>query len=173
MEFINGEIVFQSPVKLRHNTAMKSISGLLNAIVVKRSLGYVGVEKILVSLTRNDYEPGICFFAAEKARHFAPAQMQFPPPDFVVEILSASTERHDRETKFQDYAAHGVLEYWIVDPESAFVEQYVLRDEEYELVLKSNDGIIESAAVDGFRIPIKSIFDEAENLAALKMIVSD
>ncbi|CAN5540003.1 Uma2 family endonuclease [soil metagenome] len=173
MEFINGEIFFQSPVKKHHNSAMLAIAKLLDTFVNKHRLGYVGVEKILVSLTRNDYEPDICFFGTEKANDFESRQMQFPAPDFVVEILSTSTERHDRETKFQDYAAHGVSEYWIVDAESEKVEQYLLHHDYYKLEGKSGDGVIKSVAVKGFQIPIRAIFDVAENLSALTRIISD
>lgn len=173
MEFINGEIFFHSPVKLQHNSATKLLCGLLSPFVVKKDLGFVGFEKILVSLTRNDYEPDICFFRKEKSKDFNRRKMQFPAPDFIVEILSPSTERHDRETKFQDYAAHGVEEYWIVDPETEVVEQYILRDEEYELLLKSGNGIIESVAVEHFKIPIRSIFDEQENLRVLSELVGN
>ncbi|MGH9947043.1 MAG: Uma2 family endonuclease [Pyrinomonadaceae bacterium] len=173
MEFINGEIIFQSPVKLQHNSVTIRLVTLLSTYVSKKSLGYVGVEKILISLTRNDYEPDICFFYITKSVNFKPKQMQFPAPDLVAEVLSESTEIHDRETKFQDYAAHGVSEYWIVDPENETAEQYMLRNEEYELVLKAKDGMIESVAVDGFAIPIKAIFNESENLAVMKSLIAD
>ena len=172
MEFINGEIYFQSPVKLQHHSAMFNIAKLLDAYVVAHQMGKVGVEKLLISLSRNDYEPDICFFDIEKSVNFKPKQMQFPAPDFIVEVLSDSTERNDRETKFQDYAAHGIKEYWIVDAEAETVEQYIVENEEYELKLKSNDGTIESVSVPGFRIPIKAIFDESLNLEILKQIVS-
>ncbi len=33
MEFINGEIIFHSPVRLQHNSATKLLCGLLNAFV--------------------------------------------------------------------------------------------------------------------------------------------
>lgn len=173
MEFINGEVLFQSPVKFRHNESTGNLFHLLKAYVGKNKLGFVGIEKILVSLTRNDYEPDICFFDSEKAMTFTPKQMQFPPPDLIVEVISESTERTDRGTKFLDYAAHGVKEYWIVDPEKFTVEQYMLKDEEYELLLKAKDGVIESIVVEGFRIPIQAIFDESENMAALKTIIGD
>lgn len=110
MEFINGEIFFHSPVKLRHNSATKLLCKLIDTFVAKHKLGFVGIEKIMVSLTRNDYEPDICFFGNDKAKDFKRNQMQFPAPDFAVEVLSKSTEKNDRETKFQDYAAHGVKE---------------------------------------------------------------
>ena len=107
MEFINGEIIFHSPVKLQHNSATKLLCGLLNAFVIKHDAGFIGIEKIMISLSRNDYEPDVCFFGSEKSAKFTPKQMRFPAPDFVIEVLSDSTEKSDRETKFQDYAAHG------------------------------------------------------------------
>jgi len=171
-EFINGEIIFHSPVRLQHNLATRLLCTLLTAFVAKHKLGFVGVEKIMVSLTRNDYEPDICFFGNEKAKNFTAKQVQFPAPDFVVEVLSDSTAKNDRETKFQDYAAHGVAEYWIVDAEKQMVEQYFLQNEQYELVLKAKDGAIESVVLPKFKIPIQAIFDETENLKALTNIIS-
>lgn len=173
MEFINGEIIFHSPVKLKHNDATVLLGMLLKAFVAKHKLGFVGVEKIMVSLTRNDYEPDICFFGAEKSKKFKRNQMQFPAPDLVVEVLSDSTEKNDRETKFQDYAAHGVQEYWIVDPEKQTIEQYVLQNERYELLLKSKSGEINSVVLADFKIPVQSVFDETENVKTLAGIVND
>ncbi len=172
MEFINGEIVFHSPVKLQHNSATKLLCKLLDTFVIKNKLGFVGIEKIMVSLTRNDYEPDICFFGNEKAKSFTAKQMKFPAPDFVVEVLSKSTAKADRETKFQDYAAHGVGEYWIVDAETQTVEQYFLQNEQYELLVKAKDGSIESVVLPKFKIPIRAIFDETENLNALSNLIS-
>ena len=61
-EFINGEMVFHSPVRLRHNRVGKLLLKLVDTYVQMQRLGYVGYEKLLISLTRNDYEPDICFF---------------------------------------------------------------------------------------------------------------
>ena len=49
-------------------------------------------------------------------------------PDLVVEILSPSTQRHDRVTKFNLYQRAGVREYWIVSPDERTV-QVLLLDE--------------------------------------------
>jgi Uma2 family endonuclease len=172
MEFINGEIYFQSPVKLQHNNSTVLLGMLMKAFVAKYKLGFVGIEKILISLTRNDYEPDVCFFGNEKADKFTGRQMQFPAPDFVVEVLSDSTEKHDRETKFTDYAAHGIEEYWIIDSEKETIEQYILLGETYDLVLKSNDGHIESQVIKGFAIPIQSVFNEELNLESLSKLIA-
>jgi len=82
----------------------------------------------MVELTRNDYEPDLCFWGKEKSAGFTDETMLHPAPDFVVEILSKKTAKTDRTTKFQDYADHGVPEYWIIDPRIKTVEQYWLSE---------------------------------------------
>lgn len=52
-------------------------------------------------------------------------------PDMVVEILSPSTRRHDRLTKFNLYQRAGVQEYWIVDPTDKSVQVFTLEDGHY------------------------------------------
>ncbi len=171
MEFINGEVVFHSPVKLEHNTATGLLYSLLRAFVTKHKLGFVGIEKILISLTRNDYEPDVCFFGNAKANKFERGQMRFPAPDLIVEVLSESTAEKDRTTKFDDYAAHGVAEYWIVDPKNETIEQYVLETEKYELLLKARNGTIESIVLPEFKIQIRAVFDEQTNLEELRKLI--
>lgn len=52
-------------------------------------------------------------------------------PDLVIEILSPSTRRHDRFTKYNLYQRAGVREYWIVDPDSKAVQSFVLEEGRY------------------------------------------
>lgn len=170
MEFINGEIYYHSPVRLWHNEASGNIYELLRTYVRRNKLGQVGIEKLLVSLTRNDYEPDVCFWSAEKAAQFKPRQAQFPVPDFVAEVLSESTAKNDRGIKYQDYESHGVQEYWIVDPEKQILEQYVLDADGYELRMKSGDGVVHSTAISGFSIPVRAIFDDDENARILTQL---
>ena len=172
-EFINGEIVVHSPVKKKHNEVSSQLFCVLGTFVKKLKLGFTGIEKILIQLSRNDYEPDICFFGQEKAKDFTDDQVFFPVPDFVVEVLSKSTEKRDRGIKFDDYERHGVLEYWIIDPDTETIEQYVLNEEgKYELKRKIDNGTIESVAIKGFKIPVAALFDEQVNFETLKEILS-
>ncbi|MCK8493849.1 Uma2 family endonuclease [Spirosoma sp. RP8] len=174
-EFINGEVVMHSPVKRRHLDATQNLTTLLRVYVHLHDLGAVDSEKALVGLTRNDYEPDICFWNRETARSFTDDQMEHPAPDLVVEILSRSTTGRDRGIKFEDYAAHGVLEYWIIDPVRKSVEQYQLDEPTMAFASVAtvySDDTLEALTVLGFRIPIRAIFDRQANMEALQRIMT-
>lgn len=157
-EFINGEIIYHSPVYGRHWMASSNIIRYLLPYVYDHQLGKVAVEKVMIRLTRNDYEPDICFWAKDKAQNFGAKQSAFPPPDFVVEILSDSTRERDYGIKMADYALHGILEYWIVDTEAQTIEQYTLKENAYALLLKTRQGSLTSVAIAGFTLPVESVF---------------
>ena len=171
-EFINGEVIIHSPVRKEHNDVTGALFSLMKLYVQKNQRGYVGYEKLMIALTRNDYEPDLCYFNQEKARQFQPGQTLFPAPDLAVEVLSKSTATNDRGIKFQDYQDHGVQEYWLIDADEQYVEQYRLDEQdEYQLILKAKAGMITCSAIEGFSIPIEAIFDEQKNLEALQKLL--
>ena len=51
-----------------------------------------------------------------------------------IEVLSPSTARHDRITKRRLYQEHGVLTYWVVDPDARLVEVWHPGDQRPEIV---------------------------------------
>lgn len=171
-EFINGEVVCHSPVIRKHNQVTGNLYTLLKFFVKSSIGGFVGFEKILIRLSRNDFEPDVCYFRKEIADTFSDKTMFFPAPDFIAEVLSKSTEKNDRGVKFQDYAYHGVKEYWIIDAEKETVEQYLLDEErKYQLFVKINEGIIHCKTIPGFNIPVLAMFDEAANNNTLKQLI--
>ncbi len=171
IEFINGEIIVHSPVMKRHNVASLLLARIMSIYADINKLGFVGIEKIMITLTRNDYEPDICFFKKEIAKNFKEKQTLFPAPNLVIEILSEGTKERDRGIKFKDYQAHGIEEYWIIDPDHQTIEQYHLEENQYELILKANEGTLKSFVMKGFQIPIQAIFDEAINVETLKKLM--
>lgn len=171
-EFINGEVVVNPPARLEHVSSGRFLIGLLSAYVDPRDLGFLGYEKLMISLTRNDYEPDICFFAKTKARQFKPMQTRFPAPDFIVEILSPSTAQTDRGVKFEDYAAHGVAEYWLVDPVRKTVEQYLLEGGAYRLAFSGKSGVLRSRASKGFEAPVAALFERRAYTDALRKLTA-
>jgi Uma2 family endonuclease len=159
-EFILGEIIYHSPVYGRHWMASTNISTELLPYVKQNKLGKVGYEKVMIRLTRNDYEPDICFWNTETAAGFGLKQSAFPAPNFIVEILSDSTQHRDYGIKMTDYALHSVQEYWIVDVEHETIEQYLLERNTFTLAQKLKEGVLKSVAVTGFQIAVRDVFCE-------------
>lgn len=176
-EFINGEVIMHSPVKRRHLDARQNLLTLLRVYVHKNNLGAVDSEKALIGLTRNDYEPDICYWNAETAASFTDDQMEHPVPDLIVEVLSRSTTGRDRGVKFEDYAAHGVREYWIIEPIRKAVEQYELDEgtmafAKVAVLYDDANDTLAALAVPGFEIPVRAIFDKKMNMDALQKILT-
>lgn len=174
-EFINGEVVVHSPALDKHNSAVLFLATLFNVYVTERNLGLVRAEKALVELTRNSYEPDVCYFGPAKAATIQPDQLYYPAPDLVVEVLSKATKKADRETKFEDYAAHGVAEYWIVDPTRQTIEPFRLdadREAYAALGVFRVGQTVSSGLLPEFTIPVKAVFDAIAHVATLRGLLA-
>lgn len=171
-EFINGKVFFHPPTKFEEISAIGSLFILLDTFTSINQLGKVLRNKAMIAFPRNDYEPNVVFWKKEKSQHFKKGLWKFPVPDFVAEVLSDSTKKNDRGVKYADYEAQGVEEYWLVEPEEEWVEQYFLKNGKFELHKKTGEGFLRSRAVAGFVIEIDSIFDINANLEALRKMMS-
>lgn len=162
-EFINGQVVYHSPAKHKHTLAVGNLIYIFTRFVRKNKAGIITFEKALIKLRRNDFEPDICFFRKEIADTFHSDTMFYPVPDFIVEVLSLSTEKIDRGVKFVDYALNGVKEYWLVDADKKVVEQYILENESFVLIEKVQHATVRCKVLTGLEIPLEAIFDEEAN----------
>ena len=173
-EFINGETYMHSPARESHNRISSLIVGVLSAVVRSGDLGILRYEKALCGFSRNDYEPDVVWFGPAKAAAITPDTVIYPVPDLIVEILSPGTATRDRGVKFDDYAAHGVGEYWIVDPDARTLEQYLLDPgaETYRLAEKLAHGDVRPAAFPRLSIPLAAFFQDDAHLAYLREILN-
>ena len=83
-------------------------------------------------------------------------------PDMVVEILSPSTQRHDRLVKLGLYQRARVREYWIVNPEDQTV-QVMLLDDGGVLQLHEvydRQSVAKVNVLDGCFIELSKVFSE-------------
>ena len=79
-------------------------------------------------------------------------------PDLVIEVLSSSTADLDRGYKQYLYAAHGVREYWLVDPDAEQVEVLALGEAGYTTigVYGADENVISPLLMD-FRLAINDV----------------
>ena len=82
-------------------------------------------------------------------------------PDLIVEILSPSSRRHDRFTKFNLYQRAGVREYWIVDPDSKDAQAFVLENGYYSAKAYGAAGDrLPVHVLEGCEIDLSLVFSE-------------
>ena len=81
-------------------------------------------------------------------------------PDLIIEILSPSTERHDRYTKFMLYMAAGVPEYWMVNPENNALTVCRLTDNGYVTTILNDTDNATINALPGFEMDLGAVFAE-------------
>ena len=82
-------------------------------------------------------------------------------PDFVIEILSPSTSRHDTFIKLNKYLWAGVREYWVVNPDEKTVLAHILKDGDY--IVKAygvEDETISVSVLNGCIINLKEVFSQ-------------
>ncbi len=81
-------------------------------------------------------------------------------PTLVVEILSPTSELHDRARKLRLYAEHGVAEYWIVGPYPSFVEVLVLDGDGFRVKqVYAREQTLLSPTFPGLEVELANVFD--------------
>ena len=81
-------------------------------------------------------------------------------PALVVEILSPSTQSHDRKLKVALYARVGVKEVWLVSPLPPSIEVFLLDGETYRFVgMYQVADDFKSPSFDELKLDLEAVFD--------------
>ena len=137
IEIINGEAVMMAPPSRTHQEVSGALFAQLYAFLEGKKCRVYSAP-FAVRLFEKDgdtpedvdtmVEPDISVVCDSSKLDDAGCK---GAPDLVMEILSPSTMRHDRFTKFNLYQRAGVREYWIVDPVDKSVQAFLLEDGRY------------------------------------------
>lgn len=160
-EWVDGEVVYTSPVSVSHTQISIFLSTLLKFYVEAHDSGDVFVAPFQMKLSRlrRGREPDIMFVAQENLRHLR--QNYFDgPADLAVEIISPESVQRDREDKFNEYQSAGVREYWLLDPVSQQAEFYVLQNGQYERAQPDAANIYRSTVLAGFWIDVNWLWQQ-------------
>ena len=82
-------------------------------------------------------------------------------PSLVVEILSPSTQAHDRVRKLRLYAQAGVGEYWLIEPEAGILEILHLKGPSYFVALTCTaEDEFQSPTFESFSLDLGKLFED-------------
>ncbi len=88
--------------------------------------------------------------------------LDMPPPRLIAEVVSPGKINRDRDTihKRSQYAALGVPEYWLIDPDRKTVTVLTLGAEDYQTIgTFSGSESIQSQELPGLSLPVEQLFE--------------
>ena len=158
-QLLDGELIMAPSPSDRHQAIIGILFFLLYQYCLETGSGIVRMAPLDVHLSEYDLtQPDILFVSNERASIITTANIQ-GAPDLVVEVLSPSTERHDRGYKRTMYARNGVREYWLVDPAAEAVEVLTLKEEGFvtEATYQRGQTLV-SPLLPGLSIELNRVF---------------
>ncbi len=129
------------------------------AKVHRQLMDLVGVARTVQSPVdvfiddHNVLQPDVLVLSADRAIRRGDLEVSIPV--LVVEVLSRSTEKRDRDQKVQIYLRAGVSEVWLVNPHTAAVEIHRTRGVEHF----RPDDRPGSEIVPGFHLDLATLLD--------------
>lgn len=116
-ELINGEVVVTAATPLHQQVVGRLWAMIDGWARAGDGRGEVTLEPAVQISDRTGYLPDVAWFCQAKCAPPGEPPAFGQPPDLVVEVLSPSTRSFDAVRKRHDYAAVGVTELWLIDPD--------------------------------------------------------
>lgn len=147
-EWVDGKVEFMSPASSRHQNISGFLAALLRAYAEDHDAGLVLAAPFQMRLAelKRGREPDLLYVAKANLSRLKPTYLD-GPADLAVEIISPESVLRDRGTKYAEYEAGGVREYWIVDLETQRTDFFLLGDDGRYERQKPNEGDVYSFPV--------------------------
>jgi len=163
-ELIDGEHYVTPSPNTRHQQISGDLFALIWTYLETHAIGRVFNAPFDVVFSQFDVvEPDILYLSNERAAEIITPKHVRGAPDLVVEIASRGTRKRDETIKRRLYERAGVLEYWVVDPETDVVRIYGRPpdgfDRAIELSREAGD-VLTTTQLPGLELPLARIFRE-------------
>ncbi|MBM4365540.1 MAG: Uma2 family endonuclease [Deltaproteobacteria bacterium] len=144
-EIVDGGLVDKSAADEGHGGAQSEVVGRVHQPYNRRRGeggpgGWWIRTEVHVALGTDVYCPDIAGWRRERVP-VMPKDWPVPvAPDWVAEVLSASTAARDLGVKMRGYYQHGVEHYWVIDRQNQVLLVYFRGERAYELVATGSPG---------------------------------
>jgi Uma2 family endonuclease len=170
-EWVDGEILYMSPQTDRHLLISGFLFSALRGYVRLKGLGgrvmQAGFQVRLNA--RRGREPDVSYVTAENMGRLTRTFVD-GPVDLAVEVISPDSRVRDRVDKPREYAAAGVREYWLIDPDAETIEVFRLgADGRYQAVALGDPARVTSEIIPGLWIdPVWMWADDPDEFVAYR-----
>jgi Uma2 family endonuclease len=158
-QVIEGDLLMSPSPSYFHQSLVMRIAAALFQFAEGRKLGSVRTGPLDVILDdENVLVPDVVYVSNGRSSIIVPEGLR-GAPDLVVEVLSPSNARLDRQVKRRLYARFGVTELWLVDPDAQRVEVYRLQEnlERPARMLETTDTLTTNL-LPGLEIALSMVF---------------
>ena len=135
-EILNEELVVMPRPAFIHARASSALGALIGGPFDLGSGGPGGwwiLNEPELHFSDDVVVPNIAGWKKERLQNPSEMKVFKVSPDWVCEVLSPSTARHDKISKLKIYAENKVPYYWIVDPLNRVLEIFTLDKKTYKL----------------------------------------
>ena len=156
-ELVRGELFVTPPPADEHEEPAAVLHRLLDPYVARHRLGRIYRPRAVIRVLGSEVEPDLMVRPVPPK---LPVKWeQAPLPHLVVEVLSGTTRRRDREQKRALYMDAGIPDYWIVDGDARGI--LVVRRHRPDDWCESTLTWRPAGAADPFVIDVAGFFLEA------------
>lgn len=162
-ELVNGELV-KVPTESYSNISIAKFLMFEFAKYIPLALILFNTEIAVSGRISSCRIPDLMIVTEESAAYLQTSSRNFvsmvmPPPVLVVEVVSPGQENRDRDYRYKrtEYAARGINEYWIIDPEMRQITICLWVDGQYEDKIYTDNMPISSTVVANFALTAEQV----------------
>ncbi|CAN5474733.1 Uma2 family endonuclease [soil metagenome] len=154
-EVVHGALFVTPAPTPTHETVCARLTRILVPYVEREQLGLVYHPRAVLRFDGSEVEPDLMV----RAEHTGDGSTwsSAPIPSLIVEVLSPTTERRDRNQKRELYMHAGVGEYWLVDAERRAIT--VIRKGREDVVVTNGMTWHPASAKEPLTFAVSRLFD--------------
>ncbi|GAB4482675.1 MAG: Uma2 family endonuclease [Anaerolineae bacterium] len=156
VELAHGRLIITSPPGAVHQQVVRDLTAMLQTFLRGSGQGRVLNNPTLRLSPNLLRRPDIVYLPQSRTLVHEPYLQEIPL--WIAEVIDPDTRAADELEKMAEYAAAGVAEYWLVDPEHQSIAIHVREGEQYAACgVLTRGQVAESRVIVGFRAQVAQI----------------
>ena len=163
-ELVDGKLIIMPPESDRNNLIALYLLSEFIKLIPLRLIRHKDTEIVVTGNRTRVRIPDLMILTEELLTAIggrrATITSDMPSPALVVEVVSPGKANEDRDYRYKrsEYAARGIVEYWIVDPQNSKITILSLVDGLYEETIFEGDRAINSNVLLQLSLTAAQIF---------------